>query len=248
VETVTPTANPRWNQESRQEAIAPMWHTLLFIAIGVAGAIQGALPNKTPGAGAGTAQYGGVPSFYFVAIVIQWVWFTYIWYGLHLRKHSLRNLIGGEWSNWKQFATDTVIGLTFWVVWYAMEGLVRFALIALGLRNSGGAVFPQGSLQIVVWILMAVTSGISEEVVYRGYLLRQFSAWTGSASIAVVLQGILFGLGHTYLGLRQVVQITVSGILFGLLALKAKKLRPCMVAHAWADIFGGIIVRGLPYT
>src|SRR4029077_331466 len=130
-----------------------------------------ALPNKTPGAGVGTQQQGGETSFYFVAILIQWVWFAYIWYGLHLRKHSLRNLIGGEWNNLKQLAADIVIGLTFWVVWYAAEDLIRFALIALGLRNSGGAVFPQGILQIVVWILMAITSGISEEVVYRGYLL-----------------------------------------------------------------------------
>jgi len=61
-------------------------------------------------------------------------------------------------------------------------------------------------------------------------------------------QGGLFGLGHTYLGSRQVIQITVSGILFGLLALRAKNLRSCMVAHAWADAFGGIIVKGLPYT
>jgi membrane protease YdiL (CAAX protease family) len=248
VETATPTESSRWNQASRREAIAPTWHTLSLIAIGIAGAIQGALPTKTPTAGAGTQQHGGVPSFYFMAILIQLAWFAYIWYGLHLRKHSLRILIGRESSNWKQFGTDTVIGLTFWVVWYAAEGLVRFALIRLGLRNSAGAVFPRGTVQIAVWILMAISSGISEEVVYRGYLLRQFSAWTGSRSIAVGLQGTLFGLGHTYLGLRQVVQITVSGILFGLLAVRAKNLRPCMVAHAWADIFGGIIVRGLPYT
>jgi hypothetical protein len=247
VETATPTESPRWNQASRRGAIAPTWHTLSLIAIGMAGAIQGALPTKPPIAGAGGQQHGGVPSFYLMAILVQLAWFAYIWYGLHLRKHSLRILIGRESSHWKQFGTDTVIGLTFWVVWYATEGLVRFALILLGLRNSGGAVFPRGTAQIAVWILMAISSGISE-VVYRGYPLRQFSAWTGSRSIAVVLQGILFGLGHTYLGLRQVVQITVSGILFGLLAVRAKNLRPCRVAHAWADIFGGIIVRGLPYS
>jgi membrane protease YdiL (CAAX protease family) len=220
----------------------------LFIAISVAGAIQGALPNKTPSAGVVTHQQGEVLFFYWIAILIQWVWLTYIWYGLHLRKHSLQSLIGGKWSDWKQFARDLVIGFAFWAFWYAAVGLVRFALVAMGMRNSGGAVFPHGILQIVVWIVMAITSGISEEVVYRGYLLTQFSAWTGSAGIAVVLQGVLFGLGHTYLGSRQVVQITVSGILFGLLALRAKNLRPCMLAHAWADIFGGIIVKGLPYT
>jgi hypothetical protein len=35
--------------------------------------------------------------------------------------------------------------------------------------------------------------------------------------------------------------------LFGLLALRRDSLRPGMVAHAWADIFGGIILKDLPY-
>jgi hypothetical protein len=43
------------------------------------------------------------------------------------------------------------------------------------------------------------------------------------------------------------VVISVSGALFGLLALWRDSLRPGMVAHAWADIFGGIILKGLPY-
>jgi len=49
------------------------------------------------------------------------------------------------------------------------------------------------------------------------------------------------------LGLTQMVVICVSGILFGLLALWRNSLRPGMLAHAWADIFGGILVKGLPY-
>jgi hypothetical protein len=35
------------------------------------------------------------------------------------------------------------------------------------------------------------------------------------------------------------------GVLFGLLAVWRKSLRPCMIAHAWTDIFGVIIFRGM---
>jgi membrane protease YdiL (CAAX protease family) len=43
---------------------------------------------------------------------------------------------------------------------------------------------------------MSATAGFSEELIFRGYLTRQFDAWTGSLVFAVILQGIVFGLAH----------------------------------------------------
>lgn len=94
---------------------------------------------------------------------------------------------------------------------------------------------------------MAASSGFSEEITFRGYFLRQFSGWTGSTTLAILLQGILFGVGHAYLGTRQVVLIVTSGVLLGIFAAWMRNLRPLMVTHAWADVFGGLIVRGLPF-
>jgi membrane protease YdiL (CAAX protease family) len=94
---------------------------------------------------------------------------------------------------------------------------------------------------------MAATSGFCEEFVFRGYFLKQFSAWTASVPIGVTLQAVLFGAAHPLLGAKQMIVIIVSGVLFGVLALWRNSLRPGMVAHAWADIFGGIILHGLPY-
>lgn len=101
--------------------------------------------------------------------------------------------------------------------------------------------------QGVLWILLAASSGYCEEIAFRGYLQRQFTGWTGSVAAGVVLQALLFGAGHAYLGAKQAVLIVLSGVLFGLLAERLRNLRPGMVAHAWADVFGGMIVRGLPY-
>ena len=63
--------------------------------------------------------------------------------------------------------------------------------------------------------------------------------------MAVLFQAIVFGIGHLYEGVGQVARITLFGVLFGLLALWRKSLRPGMVAHAWSDIFGVIIFRGV---
>ena len=77
--------------------------------------------------------------------------------------------------------------------------------------------------------------------------MKQFAVWTGSVLAGMLLQAVLFGAAHPLLGWKQMIVICVSGVLFALLALWRKSLRPGMVAHAWADIFGGMIVKGLPY-
>jgi membrane protease YdiL (CAAX protease family) len=101
------------------------------------------------------------------------------------------------------------------------------------------SMLPRTALEIFVWIFVSISAGICEEFVYRGYLQRQFAAMTRSGAAALVLQAIVFGVSHGYQGWKQVVTITVLGVLFGLLAQWRRSLVPGMAAHAWADIYGG---------
>ena len=96
---------------------------------------------------------------------------------------------------------------------------------------------------MAVWIAVSLTAGFCEEAVFRGYLQKQFHALTGSAAVAVLAQAVLFGLAHGYQGVKNVIVITVLGLLYGLLALGRGNLRPGMLAHAWADVYGGLPIR-----
>ena len=42
------------------------------------------------------------------------------------------------------------------------------------------------AFELVVWLGMSATAGFSEELVFRGYLTRQFRTWTGSLVFAVI--------------------------------------------------------------
>ena len=221
-------------------AIAPAWHTCVLVAIQillVAGEMRGSHPAPPPPA---------VP-FYLGAMAFEAFLFAWVWWGLRLRGHSLAVLVAR--ARPAAPGRDVLAGIAIWIVWYVAESLLALALSACGLTNAGaaGTAFPHGTVQSVLWIVLAAISGVSEELAFRGYLLRQFSAWTGSTNLGIVLQALLFGLGHFYLGFRQVVLITVSGALLGIFAVRLRNLRPIMVTHAWADIFGGLILRGLPY-
>ena len=138
---------------------------------------------------------------------------------------------------WKDIARDVAIGLLFWVVWREAGVLVK---LALGQDNakSIASLLPEGPVELLLWLALSVSAGVCEEVVYRGYLQRQFSLLGNSAAVGLLVQAILFGISHGYQGLKLVVTITVYGILYGLLAQWRRSLRPCMIAHAWSDAIG----------
>ena len=92
----------------------------------------------------------------------------------------------------------------------------------------------------MLWQGLAATAGFCEQLIFRGYLIQQFRAWTGNLMFAILLQGVLFGLAHGYYG-RVMVAITVQGWLLGLLAYWRKNLRPGMMAHVMQDGIGGVV-------
>lgn len=100
------------------------------------------------------------------------------------------------------------------------------------------SLLPKSLLEILVWIGVSITAGICEELAFRGYLQRQFHA-LGGPVVAVIGQGLVFGLAHAYQGWKNVVVICALGILFGILAAWRKNLRANILVHAWADIWGG---------
>jgi len=98
---------------------------------------------------------------------------------------------------------------------------------------------PTSLLEIMVWIGVSITAGICEELAFRGFVQRQFHALTGNIGLAVLAQGLVFGLFHAYQGWKNVVVISLLGILFGALAAWRRNLRANVIVHAWADVWGG---------
>ena len=88
---------------------------------------------------------------------------------------------------------------------------------------------------------VSLTAGFCEELIYRGYLQRQFTALTHSVAGGIVLQAIAFALSHGYQGWRFVLLIAVLAAMLGLLANWRRSLRPGMIAHALQDGITGIV-------
>ena len=112
-------------------------------------------------------------------------------------------------------------------------------------RESGGwydrvvdNLIPRARVEKGWFAFSAITAGISEEIVFRGFALLLLSTVFPifSPYILAVAAGILFGLAHSYQGARGVVKTTLIGGLFGLLYVGTDSLLLCVLLHTLFDL------------
>ena len=184
--------------------------------------------------------------FYLPTMAWEWIVVGYIYWGLRRHGKSFQNIAGKRWKSASEFFLDIGIAFAFWIAAIIILSIVSHLVHATGMAEAARLLAPQDWLESIVWVGLAVTAGICEETIFRGYLQRQFVAWTGSAPVGVVLSAVLFGLGHVYQGAKATIVIGVYGLMFGILAEVRQNLRPGIITHAWHDAITGLIIRFLP--
>ncbi|HYV20647.1 MAG TPA: CPBP family intramembrane glutamic endopeptidase [Verrucomicrobiae bacterium] len=213
---------------------------LVFLAM----ASWGALAQHRSAAHSSTLQVPASPAAIYAGLILmEWGLVYYVWKAaLGGSTVSLRDLIGGRWKTLRDVAVDVAIGLLTWGAWT----LASWLWVSWARPDSAASVdslLPHRPHEIALWILLSLSAGFGEELVFRGYLQRQFHALTASAPLALVLQAALFGVSHGYQGVFACTRIFVYGLLFGGLAIGRRSLRPGMVAHAWTDIASGLLLN-----
>ena len=218
---------------SATRPIAPWWHTALLIAFFVLLAAAGAALQLRAAGTNLVAQRPNVSLLYLSLIAAEWGLARYVWKG-GLSRAGLGLFTRGT------PALDVLLGIGLWMLW---KGIAFCWALGAGPSQAASIspLMPQGIEESVLWILLSIAAGISEELVFRGYLQHQLTALTGRTSIALVLQASIFGIAHGYQGLQSCLAIALYGALFTVLALWRKSLRPGMIAHAWTDIAAGLL-------
>ena len=223
--------------DTPHQPIAPFWHTVLVlvpIAIGsVASAYQHGLPN---------ANLYGLShrlSGYVTVLFEEWLGVLLVWLALRQTGHSLGSLVSGRWQRSRAFFRDLGFAIGFMFVVVPLVGALAYLL---GANNNPALanITPKTLVELIVFLVLTASAGFAEELVFRGYLTRQFSAWTGSAALGISLQGTVFGLAHGFYG-KAMVAVMVQGSLLGVLAYWRKTLRPGMLAHWLQDSIGGVV-------
>jgi len=227
---------------ANREPIASLRHTLFLIFILAFITIHGFhLQHQTPRLGGGEAERHRQAAILAGAIIVEWLLVLYIWFGVKHRAGSFKTLILGSRKSWQALLLDIAIAAPFWFIW-RQAAIWVWHLVGPSQGPSGPlSLPPEGALNIGLWFVVSMTAGFAEELIYRGYLQKQIQAFSGSVTVAVIAQAILFGFGHSYQGMKAVFVISILGLLYGLLAAWRKNLVPGMVSHAWSDIYAGYV-------
>jgi hypothetical protein len=230
-----------------QKQLASWWHFAGYLAIMAilirAGFISQRIASSSASAGSSgqLIDHAQAIRSYFISIAANILITYYCWVGVHWRGGTLTDLTGGRWKTWKSVAVDVAIAIPFWLVWEAAAWAVVSLLALLGPdeASSVAGMLPKSPLEVLLWIAVSVVAGLCEEIQSRGYLQKQLHALSGSIVVAVLVQGAIFGLMHSYQGWKKIIVIAVLGVLYGTLAAWRRNLRANMLAHAWSDVWNG---------
>lgn len=217
---------------SRWRGVASTRHTLglllALLAVSIWGAFRSPLtewPNTLSQPHARVVLYAQI-------LVLQWLWAGYVWIGIRRSGTSLRALVDDSTWTGLRWLRYLGIGIAAWVAWMVIGSALGTILRPDAEQLRGlQAMFPKTPLERVLWVGFALTAGLCEELVYRGYLLKQFRAVTGSTFAAIVLQAFVYGLAHLVLPAQMVVSVGLLGVLLGVLAVWQRSLVPGMILH-----------------
>lgn len=104
-------------------------------------------------------------------------------------------------------------------------------------------ILPINLREFASYIFLAVSAGICEEFIYRGFLINYFLQMLGSSnwsfSMAVLIPAIIFAISHLYQGWIAVAKILILSCLFGIIFLFSKSLILVIIIHILVDLISG---------
>jgi membrane protease YdiL (CAAX protease family) len=223
--------------------LAPWWHTALMVILIIGLSVAGARRLHDFG-----SQPLHLVANYSLTIAYEWVLAGLALWGLHMRKVPVRQLLGIERPGIRAWLADLGLALGYWAGALTVLAVLGNVLVKL----SGSHINPQKigdvtqkltpvtGVEMILFLVLSISAGICEELVFRGYLQQQFARMGRNVWWGVLLSGLVFGGAHGYEGIAGVVLISVYGSMFGVLALLRRGLRTGMIAHAWHDSISGV--------
>ena len=177
--------------------------------------------------------------FYRRTLLVQWSWTAAIVAWAWPPTPARLWLVGADagWSGWlRALALGSVL---------ALMGVLFAPLFSVGGRRVMTAaldqirdLLPDGAEERRWYAAIALSAGICEELLYRGF----FCAWLASQVPSMGFTAILaittgaFGIAHAYQGVRGVIGTSVLGAAFALAFGSAGSLVLPMLLHALVDL------------
>jgi uncharacterized protein len=93
-----------------------------------------------------------------------------------------------------------------------------------------------------LFVLLSLTAGVTEEIVFRGILIPALTVAFGSVWYAAAIGSLVFGFLHTYQGLAGTARAAVLGLVLAASYILSGSLIPAILAHAVLNVLSGIVL------
>jgi len=181
-------------------------------------------------------------ALYAVTIAFQWVLVGVVAWRAMVRGLTLQDMGLGP-QPWMGIVLAGLLGAIF------IGGLQCLNLRRIGrmegeapelLRKLANRLLPVNLLEYLPYSALAITAGVCEEFVYRGFGIAAFSKIGLPLWTVVLVSSVLFGLAHAYQGRGGVVSTGIFGVVLAIGRLWIGSLIPMMMWHAGLDLAAGI--------
>jgi uncharacterized protein len=214
---------------------------LIFLFLGVVVPWRGSIRMKKLLARPSTSSRERI-SLYGSTMLMQWAITAFAFWRARARGLTARDLgFGGD-----EFLGIVLVSLVGGLLFGALHWRNLYRVARLGgrgaerLRWLGVHILPQSSVELIPYCGLAVTAGICEEFLYRGFAFAALTRVGMALWLVVLATSVLFGLAHLYQGRGGVLGTAILGLLFAIGRAVFGSLLPPIVWHSVIDLVAGI--------
>lgn len=156
-----------------------------------------------------------------------------LWYGGRFSAANLGLAVPRSWG-WNVVALIVVAGV---LAWSSLRLRPKAEKIRKSIQDGIGALLPASRRERRWWGAVSTGAGISEEVMYRGFILCYLSLYLPHLNVLerVLLSSLAFGVAHVYQGWQGAVAAGIAGLLLAGIYLMTGSLLLPAALHAAVD-------------
>jgi uncharacterized protein len=149
------------------------------------------------------------------------------------------------WSS-KNTGKEIALGIALFIPFFIVDNLLDRGLQAVGFSAPStplpSYLTTRDMAQVLLACVLVPVVALTEETVFRGYLILRLKAVTGSRLAAALLSAVIFSLGHGYEGSAGVITVGLMGLVLAFVYMGRQSLVAPMVMHFLQDFVGIVLV------
>lgn len=176
--------------------------------------------------------------FWLLGLAFHWIPFAFVWVALRMNRESWSSL-GLDWGWYRRW---------WWIFALILAALIGAAFVMPQIRYPDGLpkigrsppqfMIPLSTPERLLMIFIAITAGVTEEVLFRGFAITRLKRVLGSAWLALPITVVSFLFIHGTPRSAQMAAIYLfAGLAFGVpfILMKLRRLEVLILIHFLID-------------